>query len=78
MIQKTGSGCGLWGYCQGMEVNGYRIEPGVNLTGANLTGADPLNANLSDADLGGAHLDGAKLEGANLRGANPPDGEIYD
>jgi len=30
MIQKTGSG--LRGYRQGMEVNGYKIEPGANLT----------------------------------------------
>ena len=41
-----------------VEVNGYTIEPGADLTGANL----------SDADLTGANLSEARLTGANLAG----------
>ena len=44
-----------------VEVNGYTIEPGANLSGANLSGA-----NLSGANLNGANLEGANLYGANL------------
>ena len=39
-----------------MEVNGYRIEPGADLSSADLTGA-----NLSQADLTGADLRDANL-----------------
>ncbi|NQW59910.1 pentapeptide repeat-containing protein, partial [bacterium] len=34
-----------------MEVNGYTIKRGANLSGANLTNANLTNANLSAADL---------------------------
>ena len=47
-----------------VEVNGYTIEPGANLTGANLG-----DANLEGANLNGAWLEGANLNGANLNGA---------
>ncbi len=49
----------------GVEVNGYEIGPGADLSGANLSGAD-----LSDADLDGANLFGANLSGADLTWAN--------
>ena len=67
-----------------MEVNGYKIGPGVNLAGAdlseskrfsltpkcvNLSRANLSGANLSRANLSGANLDGANLSGANLSGA---------
>jgi uncharacterized protein YjbI with pentapeptide repeats len=42
-----------------VEVNGYEIEPGANLTEANL-----LMADLTGVDLRGANLTGANLEGA--------------
>ena len=48
-----------------VEVNGYKIEPGANLTGADLSGVL-----LGGADLTGANLKGVYLEGANLSGAN--------
>ena len=48
-----------------MEVNGYEIEPGADLTGANLK-----EVNLSGVDFSGADLTGADLEGANLTGVN--------
>ena len=48
-----------------VEVNGYTIEPGANLSRANLAGAD-----LEGAALVGANLCGADLTRANLRGAN--------
>ena len=34
-----------------VEVNGYKIEPGADLTGADLTGANLLSANLLSANL---------------------------
>ncbi|MDG1844912.1 MAG: pentapeptide repeat-containing protein [Acidimicrobiales bacterium] len=52
-----------------MEVNGYRIESGVDLTGADLVGADLQNADLRNADLTNANLQKANLNGADLRGA---------
>jgi uncharacterized protein YjbI with pentapeptide repeats len=48
----------------GVEVYGYTIEPGANLSGANLKGANLLAANLFRADLTGADLTGARLEEA--------------
>ena len=60
----------MWGYCQGMEVNGFKIEPGADLSFADLEGADLRGANLSGADLRGANLSGANLGGAKLRGAD--------
>ena len=63
-----------------VEVNGYTIEPGAdlsgrnlsgrNLSGADLSGADLSRARLTRADLTRANLRGANLKGANLRGAN--------
>ena len=63
-----------------VEVNGYTIEPGadlsgvnlsgVNLSGRNLSGANLSGANLSGADLSRARLTRADLTRANLRGAN--------
>ena len=68
-----------------MIINGYNIEPGVNLmgailprynlagvnlTGANLTWTILTDADLIDADLIGANLMFANLEDANLTGAN--------
>jgi len=69
----------------GVEVNGYTIEPGADLSGADLsgwylhgadlsgadlTGSDLAGADLSGADLTGSDLTGANLTGANLTGAN--------
>ncbi len=48
----------------GVEVNGYEIGPGADLSGANLKEAKLAGANLSGADLSDADLDGANLEGA--------------
>jgi hypothetical protein len=63
-----------------VEVNGYMIEPGADLSGAdlsgrnlsgrNLSGADLSRVRLTRADLTRANLRGANLKGANLRGAN--------
>jgi len=53
-----------------VEVNGYTIEPGADLSGANLRGADLREANLVGANLTGADLRRADLSGANLSGAN--------
>ncbi|SVB25073.1 uncharacterized protein METZ01_LOCUS177927, partial [marine metagenome] len=47
-----------------VEVNGYEIGPGADLTGADLTGAD-----LTDVDLNRANLEGAPVV------APPPSGE---
>ena len=57
-----------------MEVNGYKIGPGVNLSGADLSESKRLSltpkcVNLSRANLSGANLDGANLSRANLSGA---------
>jgi uncharacterized protein YjbI with pentapeptide repeats len=43
-----------------VEVNGYTIEPGADLSGANLKGADLSGANLKGVDL-------TVLIGANLK-----------
>ena len=58
-----------------VEVNGYTIEPGADLSGVNLSGANLSGRNLSGADLSGADLSRARLTRAdlaraNLRGAN--------
>ncbi len=45
-----------------VEVNGYEIGPGADLTGADLEGAD---------------LSGASLTGANLTGAKVDEGTIW-
>ena len=42
-----------------VEVNGYAIEPGANLSEAEVTGADLEGANLTLAWLKGANLEGA-------------------
>ncbi len=52
-----------------MEVNGYEIEPG-----ANLTGADIYDTNLHKVDL----EDGLEPVPATLTGATMPDGTIHD
>ena len=72
----------------GVEVNGYEIGPGADLSGANLSGADLsdadldganlFGANLSGADLTWANLYGADLSGANLSGADLSDADLCD
>ncbi len=64
----------------GVEVNGYTIEPGANLEGTDLSGVDLRQANLEGVNLyranlqgtnfQGAYLGGACLKEANLQGAN--------
>ena len=56
-----------------MEVNGYKIEPGADLSGANMGGAD-----LSFQNLEGANLSEACLEGARLIRALMPDGSRHN
>jgi hypothetical protein len=58
-----------------VEVNGYTIEPGVDLSDADLSDTDLSRADLSGADLSGAdlnhaNLSAARLVGADLSGAN--------
>ena len=65
---------------EAVEVNGYTIKPGANLTRANLKWAKLEGAKLTRAHLIRAHLiranpsrtdlEGADLTRANLRGAN--------
>jgi uncharacterized protein YjbI with pentapeptide repeats len=62
---------------EAVEVNGYEIGPGANLTGANLTGADLTGANLREANLAGANLAGANLREANLRGAFADENTVW-
>ena len=50
----------------GMEVNGYKVEPGADLSGANLRDVDLRYANLRNANLTEAELAGADLTGADL------------
>ena len=49
-----------------MEVNGYKIEPGANLTGGLFGGAELTGANLTGANLKGVYLERADLSGAYL------------
>ena len=49
-----------------MEINGYKIKPGADLSGADLSGADLRRANLSGADLRRADLRDADLRDADL------------
>ena len=49
-----------------MEVNGYTIKRGANLSGADLSGADLTNANLTNANLTNANLTNANLSAADL------------
>jgi len=58
--------------------NGYKIEPGANLSGADLRGADLRGANLSGADLRGANLSGADLRGADLYEASLCGANLYE
>ncbi len=51
-----------------VEVNGYTIEPDVDLRGANLYRANLERANLAGADLTGTILGGVNLRGVNLAG----------
>ena len=53
-----------------VEINGYTIEPGANLTRADLKGANLTRANLTRAMLFGVDLTRADLEGADLGGAD--------
>ena len=46
----------------GVEVNGYTIEPGANLWRANLEDADLTGADLSQSNLSGANLKGVKAD----------------
>ena len=55
-----------WVRVRVVEVNGYKIEPGADLSGADLSGAN----------LTGANLTGANLTGANLTGAVMPESAI--
>ena|GEM_PF-3931833 len=52
-----------------MEGNGYKIEPGADLTGARLNLANLEGADLTEANLFTAYLVRANLSGANLSGA---------
>ena len=71
-----------------MNVNGYTIAPGANLSEANLYGANLSRANLYEANLYGANLHEANLYranlsrtnlyGANLYGAILPNGETWE
>ena len=61
-----------------VEVNGYKIGPGADLSRADLSGADLWGANLrwahlTGADLKGANLGEAWLSLATLRGADLAD-----
>ncbi len=56
----------------GVEVNGYPIEPGADLKGANFAGASLTRANLE-----GAWLKGANLEMAYLEEATADEGTIW-
>ena len=77
MVVRTGaSDRTVWQGCRSarsvvvVEVNGYTIEPGADLSGAMLAKANLEGAGLTGANLSGARLQGANLEGANLEGAN--------
>ena len=50
IIQKNVNRKSLRGYRQGMEVNGYKIEPGANLSGADLAHAGLAHAGLNGTD----------------------------
>lgn len=52
-----------------MNINGYEIKTGADLSGANLSGVNLSYANLSCANLYDANLNGAYLRSAILRGA---------
>ena len=56
-----------------MEVNGYKIEPGVDLERANLRGANLRGANLRGANLTCANLSGTDylIAGSPWLGAKP-------
>jgi len=49
-----------------VKVNGYKIEPGSDLSDANLSDVNLSGANLSDVNLTGANLSGANLSGATM------------
>jgi len=53
----------------GVEVNGYPIEPRIRLYGADLAGVDLAGADLSGAELWMSDFTGANLTKANLSGA---------
>ena len=55
---------------EAVEVDGYEIGPGAELSGAFLGEADLSGVDLAGANLSGAALPGANLSGANLSGAN--------
>jgi uncharacterized protein YjbI with pentapeptide repeats len=57
-------------YANMTTVNGYTIEPGVDLSHANLRGADLRNADLRYADLRYVDLRVADLRNADLRYAD--------
>ena len=57
-----------------MEVNGYKIEPGVDLRGAHLVYAKLAGAKLAGANLTGAYYDFAAVTDIDLSGATMPDG----
>ena len=58
-----------------MNINGYEIKPGADLSGANLSGANLRYANLEGADLVGANLDGANVTGTILEKKEVPQEE---
>jgi hypothetical protein len=72
----------------GVEVNGYEIGPGADLSGANLREAKLAGVNLEEANLTGANLTGADLSladlyeanltGADLSGADLSDADLCD
>ena len=52
-----------------MQVNGYAIGRGFDLSGADLSGGDMSGADLTEAILGGTNLSNANLQGATLPNA---------
>ena len=53
-----------------MNINGYIIGPGADLTGLDLTGVDLTDVDLTGVDLTGAIVDGTKFysNGSSLSG----------
>ena len=52
---------------EAVEVNGYTIEPGADLSGANLKRANLAGANLEGANLKRANLSGPDFKEATYR-----------
>ena len=72
-----GSLCGSAHSVETVEVNGYEIGLGANLSGGNLKGANLGEAWLSLATLRGADLHGATLAGADLKGTDLSGADLH-